>query len=214
MEVVSLVFLGVLMVISPGADFVLVVRNSLAQGRKCGVWTGLGIGSAISIHVIYSLLGLGYLISQYTVMFDLLRYLGAGYLFYLGVSSFRSGMQGQTQAVQVERLDQVEILDKEASIHSALNAYQQGFLCNMLNPKTMLFFISIFSQIVVSEQALLQGVLYGVYLAILHAAWFASLACLLTIPAFLQRFSLLKPTIEKCCGVGLIGFGAAVVVNT
>ena len=87
MDVISLALLGVLIVISPGADFVLVLKNSLNLGRKAGILTALGISLAIGVHIGYSLLGISYLISQNEWLYRLVRYAGAAYLVYLGIKS-------------------------------------------------------------------------------------------------------------------------------
>ncbi|MDF4361676.1 LysE family translocator, partial [Vibrio parahaemolyticus] len=134
MEFVTLALLGVLIVISPGADFVLVLRNSLNQGREAGVYSAIGISMAISIHIAYSMLGISYLISQNEWLFNLVRYLGAAYLVYLGIK----GIFSSQPASNSETIQQSE--------YSMWQFFMQGFLCNLLNPKTMLFFLSIFSQ--------------------------------------------------------------------
>lgn len=85
MELISLAILGLLIVISPGADFVLVLKNSLNHGRSAGIWTAIGISLAITIHITYSLLGISYLISQNEMLFNAIRYAGAAYLIYLGI---------------------------------------------------------------------------------------------------------------------------------
>ncbi len=128
MEFVTLALLGVLIVISPGADFVLVLRNSLNQGREAGVYSAIGISMAISIHIAYSMLGISYLISQNEWLFNLVRYLGAAYLVYLGIK----GIFSSQPAPNSETIQQSE--------YSMWRFFMQGFLCNLLNPKTMLFF--------------------------------------------------------------------------
>lgn len=74
MEIISLAILGILIVISPGADFVLVLKNSINQGRKSGIWTAIGISLAICVHIGYSMLGISYLISQNEWLFNIVRY--------------------------------------------------------------------------------------------------------------------------------------------
>ncbi len=102
MELFSLALLGILIVISPGADFVLVLRNSLNRGRQAGIWSAVGISLAISVHITYSLLGISYLISQNEWLFSLIRYLGAAYLIYLGLKGIfgadsQQKIEGETQ---------------------------------------------------------------------------------------------------------------------
>lgn len=90
MEWLSLAVLGLLIVISPGADFVLVLKNSVNQGRQAGIWTALGVSLAICVHISYSMLGISYLISQNEQIFDIIRYAGAAYLVYLGIKGILS----------------------------------------------------------------------------------------------------------------------------
>src|SRR5436190_2489125 len=79
-----------LAVASPGPDFAIVVRQSLAHGRRVAIWTSVGVGSAIFFHIGYSLLGLGLLIRSSPLWFDAVRYAGAAYLAWLGVQALRA----------------------------------------------------------------------------------------------------------------------------
>src|SRR3954469_5530331 len=79
-----------LAVASPGPDFAVVVKQSLAHGRRIGIWTSIGVGSAISFHVAYSLLGVGLLVRSSPVWFNFVRYAGAGYLAWLGLQALRT----------------------------------------------------------------------------------------------------------------------------
>lgn len=200
MEFVTLALLGVLIVISPGADFVLVLRNSLNQGREAGVYSAIGISMAISIHIAYSMLGgISYLISQNEWLFNLVRYLGgAAYLVYLGIK----GIFSSQPASNSETIQQSE--------HSMWRFFMQGFLCNLLNPKTMLFFLSIFSQVISPDSSQQHiALFYGIYMIALHGIWFSIVAVLLTSPQ-LQAFLLkIKHRLNQICGgAGLVIFGA------
>lgn len=73
MEIISLAIIGLLIVISPGADFVLVLKNSINSGRRAGLLTAFGISLAIGVHISYSMLGIGYLISQSETLLPLLN---------------------------------------------------------------------------------------------------------------------------------------------
>ncbi|CAK3746216.1 hypothetical protein VCRA217O17_170120 [Vibrio crassostreae] len=160
MEWLSLAVLGLLIVISPGADFVLVLKNSVNQGRQAGIWTAIGVSLAICVHISYSMLGISYLISQNEQLFDMIRYAGAAYLIYLGLKGILSADN---------KLAPMEDAKQSTNVWRYL---AQGFLCNVLNPKTMLFFLSIFSQ-VISPDAENQHVAlgYGLYMIVLHGLW-------------------------------------------
>jgi len=202
MEWLSLAVLGLLIVISPGADFVLVLKNSVNQGRQAGIWTAIGVSLAICVHISYSMFGISYLISQNEQLFDMIRYAGAAYLIYLGLKGILSAdnklapMKGAKQITSVWRY------------------LAQGFLCNVLNPKTMLFFLSIFSQ-VISPDAENQHVAlgYGLYMIVLHGLWFGVVAMLFTSSTLQKHLLRAKKRLNQACGVGLVSFGLALALK-
>ncbi|MGY3572585.1 LysE family translocator [Vibrio paucivorans] len=202
MELMSLAILGLIIVISPGADFVLVLKNSIAQGRKAGIWTALGISAAITVHITYSILGIGYLVSQNVFLFQCIKYMGAAYLIYLGVKGFFYSS---------------DVLAQQGNVQQETNLIKlalQGWLCNALNPKTMLFFVSIFSQVISpDQQGLFGALLYGGYMIILHAIWFVLVAVVFTSPSMQSRLLKVKKRLEQICGVALVSFGAMLAVK-
>lgn len=197
----SLGLLGVLIVISPGADFVLVLKNSMTQGRRAGIWTAIGISLAISIHIGYSLMGMRYLISHNEWLYRIIQYAGAVYLIYLGVKGIFFTRQ--------------ETSDINDSPGVSSRHFWQGFLCNVLNPKTMLFFISIFSQVVAPEgESNVSAYLYGGYMVLLHALWFILVAFLITSIRLQKRLSRAKKRLNQICGIGLLTFGLALAFRS
>ncbi|MGF1698977.1 LysE family translocator [Photobacterium makurazakiensis] len=203
MELLSLAIFGILIVISPGADFVLVLKNSLNQGRKAGVWTAIGISLAICVHISYSLLGISYLISQNAALFASIKYAGAAYLIFIGIKGLISDSA------------EVELSAGEENNVSAPQFLMQGFLCNVLNPKTMLFFLSIFSQLIspdMDENS--TALLYGGYMIIVHALWFSLVAILFTSKALQSPLFRMKKRLNQACGAGLITFGSLLAIKS
>ncbi|NAW57921.1 MULTISPECIES: LysE family transporter [unclassified Vibrio] len=202
MEVISLAILGILIVISPGADFVLVLKNSLNAGRKAGLLTAAGISLAITIHISYSWLGISYLVSQNQWLFMGIKYAGAAYLIYLGIKGILSASADAALSYSAEQ---------PLAAHRYL---LQGFLCNALNPKTMLFFLSIFSQVISADGSTdMEALLYGVYMIALHGIWFSLVATLITAPLLQKRLLGMKKRLNQACGAGLMLFGAALAVK-
>ncbi|MEZ9775416.1 LysE family translocator [Vibrio sp. 10N.261.54.A5] len=203
MEWLSLAVLGLLIVISPGADFVLVLKNSVNQGRQAGIWTAIGVSLAICVHISYSMLGNSYLISQNEQLFDMIRYAGATYLIYLGLKGILSANN---------KLAPMEDTKQSTSVWRYL---AQGFLCNVLNPKTMLFFLSIFTQ-VISPDAENQHVAlgYGLYMIFLHGLWFGVVAMLFTSKTLQKHLLRAKKRLNQACGVGLVTFGALLAIKS
>ncbi|WP_413485318.1 LysE family translocator [Shewanella baltica] len=202
MELLSFAVFGLLIVVSPGADFVLVFKNSAIYGRKAGVLTALGIGIGVCVHITYSVIGISHLVSQNAVLFSIVKYVGAAYLIYLGVTGLVSS-----------KLD----LDYEKTNVQPTQTRKyifQGFLCNTLNPKTMIFFLSVFSQLISSDnESMSFAITYGFYIAFLHAAWFCIVAYLVTSKHASNMLKRFGHRINQACGFGLIAFGAILSTN-
>lgn len=203
MELISLAILGVLIVISPGADFVLVLKNSINQGRKAGIWTAIGVSLAICVHIGYSMLGISYLISQNQMLFNVVRYAGSAYLIYLGIK----GIISAGNCAEIEKVTENHI--------KVSQFLAQGFLCNVLNPKTMLFFLSIFSQVITPDTSESHtALMYGVYMIVLHGVWFSIVAVLFTSEVLQARLLKMKKKLNQMCGVGLCSFGAMLAIKS
>lgn len=88
-----------------------------------------------------------------------------------------------------------------------------GFACNALNPKTMLFIVALFSQVISDKTPLVMELGYGIYIAFTHFAWFALVACLLTSARVQKKVMLFKAWIERITGVLLASFGIGLLME-
>src|SRR5690606_13661639 len=125
-------------------------------------WTALGVGSGILLHVAYSLLGIGLIVSQSIVLFNLFKWLSAAYLIYLGVQALRA-----RPAVVTDLAAGAPVVAR-----SARRAFVTGFITNGLNPKATLFFLSLFTVVIDPHTPLVVQALYGVYLTFATTLWF------------------------------------------
>ncbi|QUM88033.1 LysE family translocator [Moritella sp. 36] len=202
MEIFSLAILGILIVISPGADFVLVLKTSINDGRKAGIFTALGLSLAICVHISYSMFGISYLISQNEFLYNMIRYAGAGYLIYLGIKGIYSANSP------------LNTTSAEQRKNKNWQYLAQGFLCNVLNPKTMLFFLSVFSQVISPDSNdNTNAFIYGFYMIALHGIWFAIVAILFTSAALQTRLLRVRKRLNQVCGIGLVSFGALLALK-
>lgn len=200
-EILSVSIIAIFMSISPGADFVMVTKNSLFHHRKAGLYSALGVSFAIWIHVAYSIAGLAVIISSSVLLFSIIKYLGAAYLIYMGWKSFQSKTD-----IEVEE-------EGEHKAISNFSAFKAGFITNALNPKTTIFFLSIFTQVVTPETPILLQFLYGGIISLAHLLWFSLVAISVTHPFLLKLFNQYKVSVEKVIGVVLIGFGLKVATS-
>lgn len=201
-ELISVSIIAIFMAISPGADFVMVTRNSIFYGRSAGLYSSLGVSLAIWIHVAYSIAGLAIIISNSIVLFSIIKYLGAAYLIYIGWKTFKSK----------SNIDIEHQLDNECI--SNFSAFKIGFITNALNPKTTIFFLSIFTQVVNPQTPIWLQISYGAIISLAHLLWFSSVTIFLSQPALLKKFHMYKNHIEKVVGSLLIAFGLKVAVTT
>jgi len=194
----------VLAVVSPGPDFAIILRNGLRYGRKMGLVTALGIAGGVVVHTSYVLLGLSYVVGEYTWLLELVRYAGAGYLIWLGVSAFslQKGQDGE----------RCEIESGVASI-SVWRAFRHGFFCNALNPKTVLFFIALFTQVVSPSTSLAAKVGIGVCISLTHLLWFAFVVLVLTNSRTEVLVVRWRSGLEKVVGACLFGLGAKLALD-
>ncbi|WP_199635106.1 LysE family transporter [Serratia sp. PAMC26656] len=200
-ELLAVVTITLLAVISPGPDFAMVSRNSLLLSRRAGVLTACGIGAGVVIHVSYTLVGVGVLIQQSLWLFTLLKAIGAAYLIYLGVSMLRHA--GAAAAASSHA---------DTAATSDLAALKTGFLTNVLNPKTTIFIVSLFMQVVNPQTPLSVQIGYGLFIAVAHILWFAAVALLFSAPGVNARLLRLRKGIDRAFGGLLIAFGALLAV--
>ena len=208
-ELYSVAIITLLAVISPGPDFAMVSKVALLKGRRAGILCALGIGAAISVHLAYTLIGLGVIFANNIWVLNTLRYLGALYLIWLGVSALWPDIKrlfSRSKAFQSIDTPHQEQRDLNTS-KKAQSGFWMGFTCNALNPKTMLFIVSLFSQVISDNTPLIIELGYGFYIAFAHFVWFGLVACLLTSVKVQKKVLVFKIWIERVTGVFLSSFG-------
>jgi len=197
-ELLAVALFTLLAVISPGADFAMVTRSSYALGRKAGLAAAAGIALGVQVHVLYTVLGIAVIISQSPVLFLAMKVLGAGYLIYLGYQSL-------TNTTRIS-------LEGQPSATGLLAAMRTGFLTNALNPKTMLFVVSAYTQVVQPGTPLGVDFAYGAFMSFAHWVWFSLVAVFFSSAGLRKAMIERQVVVDRVIGVALIGLGLAVVV--
>lgn len=193
-----------LAVMSPGPDFAMVMRNSLVYSRRTGVLAALGLSLGIALHVTYSLLGIGLLISRSILLFNAIKWIGALYLIFIGVRSL----------IARQQKDDNQLLSVEKQDLTTSQALRMGFLTNALNPKATLFFLALFTTVVSPSTPIAYKLVYGLEMVIATFAWFAFVAVILSHSKINSLFARVKHRIEKVFGVVLIAFGLKVALGS
>jgi RhtB (resistance to homoserine/threonine) family protein len=201
-ETVSFVTITILAVMSPGADFAMVTRNSMILSRRAGVLTAVGISLGVLVHVAYSMLGIGLVIAQSILLFNVIKLFGAAYLIYLGATMLRARALPPAQA------------DAEAPPVSALAALRVGFLTNALNPKTTLFFVSLFPQVISSHTSVVEQLGWGAFISLTHLVWFAFVACVFSSRIARDAIARVRHLIERTIGGVLVTLGVGLALSS
>tara|TARA_B100000700_G_scaffold144292_1_gene160361 strand:+ start:29866 stop:30525 length:660 start_codon:yes stop_codon:yes gene_type:complete len=211
-EILAVAVITCLAVLSPGPDFAMVTRIAVIRGRRAGVWCAIGIGCGVSVHLTYTLFGLGVVFAGEAWLLTTLRYLGAGYLIWLGFSAFWPDIKARLSGHANESASGG---GKSASAEQpdGGSAFWMGFACNALNPKTMLFIVSLFSQVVSPQTTLGAELGYGLYVIVCHMAWFSVVAVFLTLPVIQARIRRTRRWIERVVGICLSGLGVKLLAS-
>jgi RhtB (resistance to homoserine/threonine) family protein len=204
-EFITIALVHLVAVASPGPDFAIVVRHSVAYGRRIAIYTSVGIGLAILLHVAYSLVGLSVIIASTPWLFTTISYFAAAYLLYLAIGALRSGPS--------KAGDPRTQVNKKLPPISVKKAFWTGFLTNGLNPKATLFFLSLFTAIIDVNTPIMVKAGYGLYLAVATGLWFCFLSYLLSTSKVAQLIGEKGYWLDRTMGVLLVGLATKLVIG-
>lgn len=201
--ILTVALVHLLAVISPGPDFIMVTRNSLIYSRRTGIFTAIGLGFGILVHVTYSLIGIGLLIAKSILLFNVIKLLGAAYLIYIGYKSLTSKsshlhLQNQDHRADISRLAAVRI----------------GFITNATNPKATLFFLSLFTLVINPDTPLAVKLFMGGEMSVVTSLWFILVAYLISHHLIRNKLNNVQNFAEKFIGVVLVVLGIKVALST
>lgn len=203
-----LAFLGIsiVVIVTPGQDTALTIRNTLVGGRGAGIATGAGVVSGLATWTIASSVGLAAIIVASQPIFLAIRLIGAAYLVFLGLQALWSALftrqpNGDKPAKWAPgRLE-------------PFTAYRQGVLSNLSNPKIVVFFLSLLPQFVSRGSAFAGLLLCGAIFCAITLTWLTLYALVVSrIGDFLRR-DRIRRAMEATTGLVLVGLGLRVATN-
>lgn len=194
----SLVVVCVLGTISPGPSLAVILRQTLSSGRRHGMLTSLSHSLGVALWALLTLWGLGVLVTNHPVLYDLITYAGAAYLAWLGFKALRSKGTGQ--------------FEQENAQSSYLAALVDGAMISLLNPKLAIFFIALFSQFISAEQLISDKMIMVTTVTLIDLVWFMSVAVVLSQPRVIKAIREKSKAMDKISGVVMIGLALRVIV--
>jgi RhtB (resistance to homoserine/threonine) family protein len=192
----------VLAAASPGPDFILVSQQTLSNGKKAGFMCSIGIALGLSIHIIYSALGLAAIIANSITALWIIKILGGCYLLYLGY-------KGITAKANIQINDD----SRKATKHPSTKSIGIGFLCNALNPKAPIYFVALFTLVLSPDLPLTHLIIYGLWMMIIQLTWFSTVVLLLSRPSINERFKRLGHWIDRILGGDMIIMGVKIITT-
>jgi RhtB (resistance to homoserine/threonine) family protein len=198
----TVTLLNLLAAMSPGPDFVMTVRNSLCYSRRSGIFTSLGISAALGIHLFYCAAGVGFLISKSDILFSIIKFLGAGYLIYMGIASV------MTKASKID-----VNAERSTADLSRGQAFRMGFLTNVLNPKATLFFLSLFTFVIGSSTPVYVILTISAIIILTAFSWFSIVSIFLAQPNIQRIFLKYEKGINLVLGGFLILLGIKIALT-
>ena len=191
-----------LLVMLPGPDFALVSKVALLDGTRAGKAAACGVALGITVHTACAIAGISAIIAASAPLFQLLKYAGAAYLFWLGIQSFRQ---------------KARPLAQDDAPHAALaarqgaplwRAFRQGFLTNALNPKAILYFLVLLPQFMAADVATTPQLLeMGAITSVECLVWFLFLAHILGRVRRVFANPRFQRWLHRVTGAIFLGFG-------
>ncbi|WP_340681496.1 LysE family translocator [Amycolatopsis coloradensis] len=199
----SFVLICLLGAMAPGPDFLVVTRSAILGGRKAGIAAGLGIALGVFVWVVAIALGVAAILTASAIAFTVVKLIGAGYLIFLGVKAW----------LAVRRGDYSELKDRVAPVVAPKEAFRQGLLTNLLNPKVAMFFLALIPQFLPHSASTAQTLQLAVLATTVAVVWTFVLA---TLVGSLRRFfssGRVRRTMDAVMGTFLVGLGIRVAVQ-
>lgn len=203
-----LAFCGVaaILVITPGPDMALVARNALVSGRSAVPATTLGICAGILVHALAASIGLSALLRASGTAYAVVKLLGGAYLVWLGVQAWRASMRdGGPGAVDDAGADWML---GPARRFEGGSAFRQGFVSNVLNPKLIVFFVSVLPGFASGGASFFAQVLVlTAAFEALTLAWLLSYGVAVARAGEAMRAARVRKALERVTGTVLVALG-------
>ena len=191
----AFLLVAVVVIVTPGPDTALTIRNTLAGGRRAGVRTALGVACGQASWAVAASLGVAALLVASEPVFVVLKLVGAAYLVWLGIQSLAAAVLARPHVV----------VASGPAPGGGRRELRQGLLSNLANPKMAVFFTSLLPQFGASFAALLA---LGLLFCAMTLAWLAAVACaggVLRRPRVRRAIDAVTGTVLVALGIRLAG---------
>lgn len=201
----SLLIIGsiiLLAVMSPGPDFVVVMKNAIAWWRKAWLMTTLWIALGILVHATYCILGIWVIITKSILLFQGIKIAGALYLLYLSY-----------QLIRAKKSTDEQVANLQIKQKSTIGYIKEWFLVNLLNPKATIFILSLFTQVITPSSGRIMKIALWLEIFLITAAWFSLVSYGINTWFIKRKIHTIKYYVEKVMWGILAILGLKVLLN-
>ncbi|HEX6519014.1 MAG TPA: LysE family translocator [Streptosporangiaceae bacterium] len=190
---------AIVIIVVPGPDFAVVMKNTLVGGGQRGGWTAFGVSSSNLLQGMAAATGLSAIIMRAEPVFQAIKWAGVCYLAYLGIQAVRSAIRGEYTPLDETQMPRTGV---------ALAGWRQGFVSNITNPKVLVFFLAVLPQFLPSGVGFSWVLLIGSTFSILGMAWLLLIvAGMHGLRTVLDRRKV-RRSLDATTGAVLLGFSA------
>ncbi|MCP5331313.1 MAG: LysE family translocator [Pseudomonadales bacterium] len=201
-QVIAFTLIAAVLAVTPGADTMLVMKNSIRSGSSAGWATTFGILGGTVVHAVISAIGISAIVAQSEILFQIIKALGALYLVWLGFQTLRTASRQHTK----------ESIGKNNANRGAL---LEGLLTNVLNPKVAIFYVAFLPQFISADDPVLAK---SLLLASIHNAlsllWLGFLVLVISSGKKWVQKQQVQEWLSKISGVILIGLGIRLALES
>ena len=200
-EFILVTSLQLFVLIMPGPDYILVVSNATFNSRRHGIFTGFGITCGFTVLLIACMSGLALIVKESALLYSLISWFGAGYLLYLGSSLWYQTLKKSQSTQTLTQIPQV----------TYWQSWRQGMLCNLLNPKALLFLFGLFTLVINEHTPISWQVSYAAVMIINTFIWFYLVSILVTHPMAERYLHRVQHWIQPILGTLLILYAILII---
>jgi threonine/homoserine/homoserine lactone efflux protein len=192
---------AVILIVTPGPDTALIIRQALRGGARAASRSALGIGVGSSVWALASVLGVAVLLESSDAAFTVLKLAGAAYLIYLGARSL-IGSFGAAPDAPPDNASQ------NRPPRRASSAFAQGLLNNLLNPKAGAIFVTVMPQFIQPHDSVIRLLLMVICYDVMVVAWLCAYGCVVSRAGRSRIGARVRRSLERVTGVVMIALGA------
>lgn len=192
-DIIYFTLIQIIGLVMPGADLIIVVRNSIIYSRKAGIFTALGIAIAVLVHISYIIIGIDYISSHSGRGMLILKFLSVAYLIYIGCLNLFSSAANLNNSTYIKNI-------------SNIKAFFTGFLTNIFNIGAVFYFISMFSLLMDTSTPQIILFIYTAIISVTSMIWYSTAALFFSSSTIKNYFIKYQKYVERISGICLIVF--------